>query len=172
MRRLAAQNLAEEQPSRLVQWLFYSHPPIRERIAAAQMFKGSDFAGAAGAAGGGPPCSCSSALRLRRILPVGSMLITLTSDLFAFLQLVAHVLDAVVRDFRDVQQAVGARHDLDERAEVGDALHLAEVGLVQLRRRRQLLDDRDRLLRRRRRPPTPRSRGHRLRRRSSRPSAR
>jgi STE24 endopeptidase len=36
MRRLAAQNLAEEHPSRVVQWLFYSHPPIRERIAAAQ----------------------------------------------------------------------------------------------------------------------------------------
>jgi STE24 endopeptidase len=32
MRRLAAQNLAEDDPSRLVQWLFYSHPPIRERI--------------------------------------------------------------------------------------------------------------------------------------------
>jgi STE24 endopeptidase len=40
MRRLAAQNLAEEHPSRLVQILFYSHPPVRERIAAAQMFKG------------------------------------------------------------------------------------------------------------------------------------
>ena len=39
MKRLAAQNLAEEQPSRIVQWLFYSHPPIRERIAAAQAFK-------------------------------------------------------------------------------------------------------------------------------------
>jgi STE24 endopeptidase len=39
MRRLGAQNLAEEQPSRIVQWLFYSHPPIRERIAAAQAFK-------------------------------------------------------------------------------------------------------------------------------------
>ena len=38
MRRLAAQNLAEEEPSELVQWLFYSHPPIRERIAAAQSF--------------------------------------------------------------------------------------------------------------------------------------
>jgi STE24 endopeptidase len=36
MRRLAAQNLAEDNPSRIVQWLFYSHPPIRERIAAAQ----------------------------------------------------------------------------------------------------------------------------------------
>ena len=40
MRRLAAQNLAEEEPSQLVQWLFYSHPPIRERISAAQSFKG------------------------------------------------------------------------------------------------------------------------------------
>jgi len=36
MRRLGAQNLAEENPSRIVQWLFYSHPPVRERIAAAQ----------------------------------------------------------------------------------------------------------------------------------------
>jgi len=40
MRRLAAQNLAEEHPSKIVQWLFYSHPPIRERIATAQTFKG------------------------------------------------------------------------------------------------------------------------------------
>jgi STE24 endopeptidase len=39
MRRLAAQNLAEEHPSRLVQILFYSHPPVRERIAAAEAFK-------------------------------------------------------------------------------------------------------------------------------------
>ena len=39
MRRLSAQNLAEEHPSKIIQWLFYSHPPIRERIAAAQAFK-------------------------------------------------------------------------------------------------------------------------------------
>jgi STE24 endopeptidase len=36
MRRLAAQNLAEDNPSRIVQWLFFSHPPIHERIAAAE----------------------------------------------------------------------------------------------------------------------------------------
>jgi len=36
MRRLGAQNLAEENPSKLVEWLFYSHPPIRARIAAAE----------------------------------------------------------------------------------------------------------------------------------------
>jgi len=41
MRRLAAQNLAEEHPSAVVQWLFHSHPPVRERIAAAQAFKAS-----------------------------------------------------------------------------------------------------------------------------------
>jgi len=40
MRRLGAQNLAEERPSRVVQWLFYSHPPLRERIAVAEAFKG------------------------------------------------------------------------------------------------------------------------------------
>jgi STE24 endopeptidase len=38
MRRLAAQNLAEEHPSRVVKMLFYSHPPVRERIAMAQAF--------------------------------------------------------------------------------------------------------------------------------------
>jgi glycerophosphoryl diester phosphodiesterase/Zn-dependent protease with chaperone function len=36
MKRLSQQNLAEEYPSRVVQWLFYSHPPIRERIDAAR----------------------------------------------------------------------------------------------------------------------------------------
>jgi STE24 endopeptidase len=41
MKRLSQQNLAEEQPSRLVQWLFYSHPPIRERIDAARAWSRS-----------------------------------------------------------------------------------------------------------------------------------
>jgi STE24 endopeptidase len=36
MRRLSQQNLAEDDPSTLVQWLFYSHPPIRQRIDAAR----------------------------------------------------------------------------------------------------------------------------------------
>ena len=36
MKRLGAQNLAEEHPSRLVQILFYTHPPIGARIDAAQ----------------------------------------------------------------------------------------------------------------------------------------
>lgn len=36
MKRLSAQNLAEERPSRLVEVLFHSHPPISARIAAAE----------------------------------------------------------------------------------------------------------------------------------------
>jgi STE24 endopeptidase len=39
MRRLAAQNLAEEEPSRLVQVLFHTHPPIAARIAAAREYQ-------------------------------------------------------------------------------------------------------------------------------------
>jgi STE24 endopeptidase len=40
MRRLAAQNLAEERPSRSSIWLFHTHPPIGERIEAAKAFTG------------------------------------------------------------------------------------------------------------------------------------
>ena len=36
MRRLGAQNLEEEHPSAASVWLFYSHPPIEERITAAR----------------------------------------------------------------------------------------------------------------------------------------
>ena len=36
LRRLAAQHLAEERPSRLVEWLFYSHPPLGARMTAAR----------------------------------------------------------------------------------------------------------------------------------------
>ena len=38
MKRLGTQNLAEEHPSRLVLWLFHSHPPIAQRIEAARSF--------------------------------------------------------------------------------------------------------------------------------------
>jgi STE24 endopeptidase len=36
MRRLGQQNLAEDNPSKLVQAFFYTHPPIRERLRAAE----------------------------------------------------------------------------------------------------------------------------------------
>jgi STE24 endopeptidase len=39
MRRLGTQNLAEEHPSKAIEWLFYSHPPIRERIETAKAFR-------------------------------------------------------------------------------------------------------------------------------------
>ena len=42
MKRLSQQNLAEEYPSTVVRWIFYSHPPIRERIEAARAFSAGD----------------------------------------------------------------------------------------------------------------------------------
>ena len=39
MRRLATQNLAEERPSRLVEMLFYSHPPVAARLEAARAWE-------------------------------------------------------------------------------------------------------------------------------------
>jgi len=39
MKRLGAQNLAEERPSRLVEILFYSHPPMAARIDAARVWE-------------------------------------------------------------------------------------------------------------------------------------
>jgi STE24 endopeptidase len=42
MKRLSQQNLAEERPSRVVRWLFHSHPPISERIEAARAFSRED----------------------------------------------------------------------------------------------------------------------------------
>jgi STE24 endopeptidase len=45
MKRLSAQNLAEEQPSRLVQIFFHSHPSAAERIAAADTWQRSRGAG-------------------------------------------------------------------------------------------------------------------------------
>jgi STE24 endopeptidase len=38
MKRLGTQNLAEEHPSKIVLWLFHSHPPIEQRIEAARSF--------------------------------------------------------------------------------------------------------------------------------------
>jgi STE24 endopeptidase len=39
MKRLGTQNLADEQPSRLVEWLFHSHPPLPQRVAAARAWQ-------------------------------------------------------------------------------------------------------------------------------------
>jgi STE24 endopeptidase len=45
MRRLGAQNLAEERPSRIVRWLFHSHPPLDERLAFARTWRPRDVTG-------------------------------------------------------------------------------------------------------------------------------
>ena len=50
MKRLSQQNLAEEYPSKLVRWLFYSHPPIRERVEAARLWRAAQSAGGGQAA--------------------------------------------------------------------------------------------------------------------------
>jgi glycerophosphoryl diester phosphodiesterase/Zn-dependent protease with chaperone function len=44
MKRLSQQNLAEHDPSPLVQWFFYSHPPIRQRIDAAERWSAHNVA--------------------------------------------------------------------------------------------------------------------------------
>ena len=41
MRRLGAQNLAEERPSPAAVWLFHTHPPIEERIERARRYRTS-----------------------------------------------------------------------------------------------------------------------------------
>lgn len=43
MKRLGAQNLADEEPSPLVEWLFHSHPPLPRRLAAARAWQASAF---------------------------------------------------------------------------------------------------------------------------------
>lgn len=42
MRRLGAQNLTEESPSKTSVWLFHTHPPIAERISAARLPRAAD----------------------------------------------------------------------------------------------------------------------------------
>src|SRR6185503_2351921 len=52
----------------------------------------------------------------------------LDHDLLAFFQLVTHVADAPVGDFRDVQEDVSAGEDFDEGAEINYAAHRSDVG--------------------------------------------
>src|SRR6185503_11521250 len=54
----------------------------------------------------------------------------LHQQLLAFGEFITNVAHTVVGYLRNVQQAVGARHDFYKRAKVGDALNGAEVGFV------------------------------------------
>ena len=72
----------------------------------------------------------------------------LHQDLVAFFQFVANVVNAVLGDFADVQQAVGSGNDLDECAEISQPRDLAQIGLAYLGRRRDVADHLQRLGRR------------------------
>src|SRR4029077_16805337 len=64
----------------------------------------------------------------------------LYQHLVAFLQRVADRADALLRDFADVQKAVGSGKDFDEGAKLGDADYFAKIGLADLRRSRDVAD--------------------------------
>src|ERR1700687_3815433 len=63
--------------------------------------------------------------------------------LIAFLQLVAHVLDAVLRNLADVQQTIGAGENLDERAEFHQPHHFPEIRLADFGNSRDVGDPLD-----------------------------
>jgi hypothetical protein len=70
----------------------------------------------------------------------------LDEDLIAFAKFVFDVFDAMLGDFADVEQAVGAGEDLDEGSELGETNHLAKVGLADLWHGGQVIDHAERLL--------------------------
>ena len=43
MQRMGVQNLAEEEPRTLVRWLFYTHPPLKQRVAAARAWQAARY---------------------------------------------------------------------------------------------------------------------------------
>src|SRR5579862_2558091 len=54
----------------------------------------------------------------------------LHQHLVAFFEFVPDVLDPVLGDFADVQQAIGTGNDLHERAEVGESRYRPEIGFA------------------------------------------
>jgi len=41
VRRLGAKHLAEERPSTLTRWLYHHHPPVADRLALAERYRGA-----------------------------------------------------------------------------------------------------------------------------------
>src|SRR6266699_2110914 len=68
----------------------------------------------------------------------------LHQDLIALTKLVLNFLNAMFRDLRDMQQAIRPREDLNERAELSQANHLAQIRLSNLRHSRKIADHLDR----------------------------
>ena len=58
MRRLATHHLAEERPSAVVLWLFYTHPPFLERIATAHRWQSDAEVASASDTGGRRSAAC------------------------------------------------------------------------------------------------------------------
>jgi hypothetical protein len=73
----------------------------------------------------------------------------LYQNLIAFFQLFADVLDAVLRDFADMQQSVGAGMISTKCAEVSEAGDSTEIGFADLGGGREVSDDLEGLGRRR-----------------------
>src|SRR5579871_112208 len=73
----------------------------------------------------------------------------LDQHLVAFFQFIAHIGNAMLRHFADVQQAFGSRNDLNERAEIRQPRDFPEIGLPYFRSRRQVANNLQRLRRRR-----------------------
>src|SRR5215831_5581744 len=65
----------------------------------------------------------------------------LHEELVALLEFLANILDTMLGHFADVQQAVRTRENLDERSELRESHHLAEVGFAELCFSHQVLDD-------------------------------
>ena len=66
-------------------------------------------------------------------------------DLIALVQFVANIFDAMFGDLADVQQPVRSGEDFDERAEIRESNDFAKICLTNLRRRRNVADDLQRL---------------------------
>jgi hypothetical protein len=67
-------------------------------------------------------------------------------NLIAFLQFIAHIFDAMLSHFTDVEQPVGSRNDFDECPEIRQAGHRAQISLPYLGRRRQVANNLQRLI--------------------------
>src|SRR5580698_535344 len=67
--------------------------------------------------------------------------------LIAFLQFIANILNAMLGDFADVQQPVGAWDNLDKCAEIRQPRHRAKISLAHFGGRRQIANDLQRFIR-------------------------
>ena len=97
---------------------------------------GSDETGA----GAGAAASSAAAFIDRRRRPLSSASMHLDADDLAFLQVIGDLVDALLGDLRDVQQAVLAGQHLHDRAEVEQAQHRAFVDAADLDFRGDVLD--------------------------------